>query len=197
MLKRCFDIFFSLLGIIILSPLLIVIALTVALTSRGGAFYRQERVGKNGKIFRLLKFRTMRPLADREGQITIGGRDSRITGTGYFLRRYKLDELPQLFNVLSGSMSLVGPRPEVPRYVAMYSEEQKKVLEVRPGITDYASLEYFHENELLGRSRNPEETYVNEVMPAKLALNLRYINEAGLMTDLKIIARTLARIFGA
>lgn len=155
----------------------------------------QKRVGKNGKDFSLLKFRTMRPDSDKKGLLTVGMRDSRITRTGYFLRKYKLDELPQLFNVLTGDMSLVGPRPEVRKYVDMYNEEQKKVLSVQPGITDYASIEYVNENEVLARSSNPEQTYINEIMPHKLELNLKYIREKGMATDLKIIIRTIGRIF--
>ncbi len=134
--------------------------------------------------------------ADKKGLLTVGGRDPRITPVGYFLRKYKLDELPQLFNVLFGSMSLVGPRPEVRKYVDMYNEEQKRVLTVQPGITDYASLDYINENDLLAKSQNPEETYIKEVMPAKLQLNLKYIQEAGLGTDLKLIFKTIGKIFG-
>lgn len=154
----------------------------------------QERVGKNNVNFKLFKFRTMRVDSDRLGLITIGGRDPRITGVGYYLRKYKLDELPQLLNVLFGSMSLVGPRPEVRKYVDLYTNEQKKVLDVKPGITDYASLEYFSENELLAKSSDPENTYINEVMPSKLKLNKKYIDETGLLTDFKIIVRTLIKI---
>jgi lipopolysaccharide/colanic/teichoic acid biosynthesis glycosyltransferase len=193
-LKRLFDIVCSFTGLLLLSPLLILISLCVGLGSRGGVFYRQTRVGKNGVDFKLFKFRTMHIGADKKGLLTVGGRDPRITAAGYYLRRYKLDELPQLFNVLSGSMSLVGPRPEVRKYVELYNAEQKKVLLVKPGITDYASLEYFSENELLAASSDPEKTYIEEVMPAKLALNKQYISEAGLLTDLKIIFRTLKRI---
>ncbi len=134
--------------------------------------------------------------SDKKGLLTVGGRDPRITPVGYFLRKYKLDELPQLFNVLFGSMSLVGPRPEVRKYVDMYNDEQKKVLSVQPGITDYASLDYINENDLLAKSQNPEETYIKEVMPAKLQLNLKYIQEAGLATDLKLIFKTIGKIFG-
>lgn len=193
-MKRLFDIVCSFTGLLLLSPLLILISLCVGLGSRGGVFYRQTRVGKNGVDFKLFKFRTMHTGADKKGLLTVGGRDPRITAAGYYLRRYKLDELPQLFNVLSGSMSLVGPRPEVRKYVELYNAEQKKVLLVKPGITDYASLEYFSENELLAASSDPEKTYIEEVMPAKLALNRQYISEAGLLTDLKIILRTLKRI---
>jgi len=194
MIKRLFDIIAALLGIIILSPFLLIIALLVGIGSRGGILYKQIRVGKDMKEFRLLKFRTMYADSDKKGLLTVGMRDSRITPIGYFLRRYKLDELPQLFNVLMGDMSIVGPRPEVPKYVAMYNAEQKKVLSVRPGITDYASIEYVNENEVLAKSDKPEELYINEVMPAKLKLNLKYINEMGFMTDLKIILRTLTKV---
>lgn len=195
MVKRLFDIFFSLLGIVILLPVFVLIALFVGLGSRGGVFFIQKRVGKNGKDFSLLKFRTMLPDSDKKGLLTVGMRDSRITRTGYFLRKYKLDELPQLFNVLIGNMSLVGPRPEVRKYVDMYNEEQKKVLSVQPGITDYASIEYVNENEVLAKSPDPEQTYINEVMPHKLELNLKYIREKGLGVDLKIIFKTIAKIF--
>ena len=132
--------------------------------------------------------------ADKGSLLTVGGRDSRITRVGYFIRKYKIDELPQLINVLIGDMSLVGPRPEVRRYVDMYNEEQRKVLTVKPGITDYASIEYSNENELLGKSENPEQTYINEIMPAKLNLNLKYIAEQGMKTDVKIILRTIKKI---
>lgn len=195
MLKRLFDICCSLIGLILLFPLLLVLAMMVATGSPGGIFYRQTRVGKKGKDFQLLKFRTMRPGSDTKGLLTVGGRDPRITGAGFFLRKYKLDELPQLINVLRGDMSLVGPRPEVRRYVDLYNEEQKKVLQVKPGITDYASLEYFSENDLLAASTDPERTYIEEIMPAKLRLNQKYLNEAGLLTDLRIIGKTIARIF--
>lgn len=195
MLKRLFDILFSLAGLLILLPFLLLIAILVALGSKGGVFYLQERVGRHGKNFRLFKFRTMQSGSDKKGLLTVGGRDPRITSTGYFLRKYKLDELPQLLNVFFGSMSLVGPRPEVRKYVELYTDEQKKVLQVKPGITDYASLEYFNENDLLARSSDPEQTYIKEVMPAKLELNKKYISEAGLYTDLKIIFRTIGRIF--
>lgn len=194
MLKRLFDIVCSFTGLIVLSPLLLVLGLWVAFGSKGGMFYRQERIGRNGKVFRLFKFRSMYTNSDKKGLLTVGGRDPRITPAGYYLRRYKLDELPQLLNVFIGDMSLVGPRPEVKKYVDLYTPEQRKVLLVRPGITDYASLEYFEENDQLARSANPEQTYIEEIMPAKLRLNERYIMEAGLLTDLKIILRTLKRI---
>ncbi len=194
MLKRLFDIVFSAAGLILLSPFLIIIALFVGLTSSGRVFYLQERVGRSEKNFKLFKFRTMRSDSDKAGLLTVGGKDPRITKVGYYLRKYKLDELPQLLNVFFGTMSLVGPRPEVRKYVELYTEEQKKVLQVKPGITDYASLEYFNENELLAKSSDPEQTYIKEVLPAKLALNKKYISEAGVRTDLRIIFRTLTKI---
>ncbi|MGB0137077.1 MAG: sugar transferase [Flavobacteriales bacterium] len=195
-MKRAFDLIVAALAVLVLLPLLLLLALAVALTSPGGAFFAQTRVGKGGTEFRLLKFRSMRPGSEAKGQLTVGGRDPRITAVGHFLRKTKLDELPQLFNILKGEMSLVGPRPEVPKYVALYSAEQRQVLQVRPGLTDYASLEYFEENALLGASENPEETYIQEVMPAKLALNAKYIEDMGLGTDLKILLRTAVRIVG-
>lgn len=195
-MKRIFDIVFSLAGIIILSPLLVVIAVAVVLNSSGGAFYRQKRVGKNGQEFLLWKFRTMRTGSDKQGLLTVGSRDSRVTTTGYFLRKYKLDELPQLFNVLSGDMSLVGPRPEVKKYVNLYTEEQRKVLSVRPGITDYASIEFSNENDILAASDEPERMYIEKIMPEKLNLNLKYIQKMGLFTDIQIILRTLLKIVG-
>jgi lipopolysaccharide/colanic/teichoic acid biosynthesis glycosyltransferase len=196
-LKRLFDIIASLLGILLLSPVLILLYLAVAVNSGLPVFYLQTRVGKNNKDFKLFKFRTMYKDSDKKGLLTVGGRDPRITPVGYFLRKYKLDELPQLFNVLFGSMSLVGPRPEVRKYVDLYTEEQKKVLSVKPGITDYASLDYINENELLAKSAEPEQTYIKEVMPAKLLLNMKYIKEAGLITDLKLIFRTIGKIIGS
>ena len=195
MIKRVFDIILSALGLILLSPLFLVLAIAIATDSPGGIFYRQTRVGKNGHPFRIFKFRSMRSGSDKKGQLTVGSTDQRITRTGRFIRKHKLDEFPQLINVLKGDMSLVGPRPEVPKYVAMYNDEQKKVLSVRPGITDYASIEYANENDLLSSSSNPEKTYIDEVMPAKLELNKKYISEAGLGTDIKLIFRTLGKVF--
>ncbi len=195
MVKRLFDISFSILGIVILSPFFVAISIIISLTSAGGAFYRQIRVGRNGKEFKLLKFRTMRVGADKSGSLTVGMRDNRITGIGYYLRKYKMDELPQLFNVLIGDMSFVGPRPEVPEYVALYDSEQKQVLTVKPGITDFASIVYSEENELLANAENPRELYINRIMPAKLKLNLRYIKEMSLSTDVKVILKTIGKIF--
>ncbi|MFO0357912.1 MAG: sugar transferase [Sphingobacteriaceae bacterium] len=193
-MKRSFDIVFSFVGLIILLPLFIVVGLLIKLTSSGPVFYHQTRVGYKGKDFRLFKFRTMKVDADKNGLLTVGGRDPRVTSVGYYLRKFKIDELPQLINVLNGTMSFVGPRPEVRKYVDLYTEEQRKVLLLKPGITDYASLEYFSENDLLARSSDPEATYINEVMPAKLKLNLKYMNEVGLYTDVKLILRTIGKI---
>ena len=193
-MKRIFDLLFSFLGLLILSPFLLVIAILIVIDSKGDIFYLQQRVGKDNKDFNIFKFRTMRPNSDKQGLLTVGAKDSRITKIGVFLRKYKIDELPQLINVLIGNMSFVGPRPEVRKYVDLYNSEQKKVLTVKPGITDYASIEYSNENELLARSENPEKTYIEEIMPAKLELNLKYIKEASLLTDIKIIFKTFAKI---
>jgi lipopolysaccharide/colanic/teichoic acid biosynthesis glycosyltransferase len=194
MLKRGFDVISSLIGIILLFPFLLILWICIQLESSGGGFYRQVRVGKNGVDFRLWKFRTMQTGADKKGLLTIGGRDSRVTRIGFYLRKYKLDELPQLINVLVGEMSIVGPRPEVRKYVDLYTQDQRKVLSVKPGITDYASIEYSNENELLAQSENPEKTYIEEVLPAKLELNYKYLNEQGFLTDLKIIFQTIGKI---
>lgn len=194
-MKRLFDIVSSSIVLIVFSPIFILISLIIAFGSKGGVFYKQERIGRYGKPFLLYKFRSMRPNSDKGSLITIGGHDSRITKEGYFLRKYKLDELPQLINILKGEMSVVGPRPEVKKYVDLYTEEQYKVLNVRPGLTDWASLYYIDENELLGKSSDPEKTYINEIMPAKLALNKKYINDARLLTDLEIIFKTIFKIF--
>jgi len=187
---RFFDFLFSLLGLIILSPLLLLISLCIVFDSRGGVFYRQIRVGKNGKDFKLYKFRSMRSGSDRRGLITVGEKDSRITRVGYFLRKYKLDELPQLINVLKGEMSLVGPRPEVRKYVDLYTPEQRKVLSVVPGITDYASIEYVDENRILGGAVDPDKTYVEMIMPDKIRYNMRYIEHRSVKEYFKIIFLT-------
>jgi lipopolysaccharide/colanic/teichoic acid biosynthesis glycosyltransferase len=194
-MMRLFDIMFSFIGLLILLPFFILIIIAIKLSSAGPAFFVQQRVGKNNVNFNLIKFRTMKINADKQGLLTVGGRDPRITGVGYFLRRYKLDELPQLFNVLLGDMSLVGPRPEVRKYVDLYTNEQKKVLNVRPGITDNASLEYFNENELLAKASDPEQTYIKEIMPAKLNLNMKFINDPGIGSYFGIIFRTLGKVF--
>lgn len=194
-MTRLFDIVFSFIGLVLLSPLFVIIWLIIVLTSKGGGFYKQIRVGKNGCDFRLYKFRSMRKDADKGRLITVGGKDPRITPIGYFIRRFKIDELPQLFNVLKGDMSLVGPRPEVRKYVDLYTEEQKKVLSVRPGITDYASIEYVDENELLGNADNPDDVYINQIMPDKIRLNMKYIDNQSVKEYYKIIFLTVFKIF--
>lgn len=194
-LKRLFDILFSFTGLIILLPFGIIIAVVILAGDGDGVFFIQTRVGRGNRDFRLLKFRTMRRNAEKAGLLTIG-KDPRITGTGKFLRRFKLDELPQLINVLIGDMSFVGPRPEVRKYVDMYTEEQKKVLRVKPGLTDYASIGYINENEILGKSPDPEKTYIEEVMPAKLKLNEKYLAKVTLWHDLKILGKTFLKILG-
>ena len=193
-MKRLFDIVVALFFVILLLPFMLILALAVAFDSRGGIFYRQQRVGKNNIDFNLLKFRTMQVNADRKGLLTVGSRDPRVTRVGYYLRKYKLDELPQLFNVLAGQMSMVGPRPEVRKYVDLYNEEQRKILFVKPGITDYASIEYFNESDLLAKSSNPEDTYIREIMPAKLEINKKYIADQTLLVDLSILFKTALRI---
>ena len=192
---RFFDIIFSAVGLLLLSPFFLIIYILIRCESKGGGFYCQQRVGKDGRMFGLYKFRSMRTGSDKKGLITVGGHDSRITRTGYFIRKYKIDELPQLWNVLKGDMSLVGPRPEVKKYVDLYTEEQRRVLSVRPGITDYASIEYVDENEILGKADNPDRVYVEEIMPAKIKLNMRYIENRSLKEYFKIIGLTFINIF--
>lgn len=182
------------LGLVLLLPFFLIIALVIVLDSPGGFFYKQIRVGQNNKDFYLLKFRSMQTNAEKDGLLTIGGRDNRITRVGYFIRKYKIDELPQLINVLIGDMSLVGPRPEVRKYVNLYNETQQKVLSVKPGVTDFASIIFSKENELLGKAENPEQVYINKIMPIKLKLNLKYIEEQSVLTDLKIILKTIGKI---
>lgn len=174
----------------VLAPFFIFIGLAIKWSSEGPIFYRQMRIGKNEKAFRIFKFRTMRPDSDKLGLLTVGGRDPRVTPIGYYLRKFKLDELPQFLNVLIGDMSIVGPRPEVKKYVDLYTAEQKRVLEVRPGITDYASLLYKDENDVLARYPDPEKAYIDIVMPHKLKINLEYIQNRSLWMDLKIIVLT-------
>ncbi len=193
-MKRSFDIFCSIVILSCFLPVGILLALAIVLESRGGVFYRQTRVGRYGKPFKLWKFRTMRPNSDRLGTLTVGMRDPRITRVGYFIRKTKMDEFPQFLNVLTGEMSIVGPRPEVQEYVDLYTEDQREILQVRPGITDYASLEYFKENELLGQSENPRQTYIDEIMPAKIALNKKYIAKPTLGTDISIMWKTFVKI---
>lgn len=193
-MKRLFDIVASGLGLVALSPLFAVLAVWIKCDSKGPVFYRQVRVGRGNKDFRIYKFRSMRQGADKKGLITVGGHDPRVTRSGYYIRKYKLDELPQLINVFVGDMSLVGPRPEVRKYVDMYTLEQMHVLDVRPGITSLASLRYRNENELLALADDPDRCYVEKVMPDKIAIDLEYVAHAGLWTDIKLIFSTLAAI---
>jgi lipopolysaccharide/colanic/teichoic acid biosynthesis glycosyltransferase len=192
--KRIFDICFALAGIILLSPLFMLIALWIIIDTGAPIFYLQERDGRNLKVFKLIKFRTMFVAADKLGYLTIGTKDYRITKSGYYLRKYKLDELPQLFNVLIGDMSFVGPRPEVDKYVKLYTSKQLRVLSVKPGITDWASIQYFDENELLASSNDPEKLYIDRIIPSKIEQNLDYIDHRSLLVDIKIIFQTLKRV---
>ena len=188
---RVLDFIFSLLGIILLFPVFLVLYFAVRLESKGGCFYKQLRVGRGGTDFYVYKFRSMRIGADKQGLITVGGRDPRITQVGYFIRKYKLDELPQLFNVLKGDMSLVGPRPEVRKYVELYTDEQRKILSVRPGITDYASIEYVDENTILGQADDADKAYVERILPDKIQYNMKYINHRSVKEYFKIIFLTI------
>lgn len=192
-IKRIFDFLLSLFGVIILSPIFIIVSIAIKLDSKGSILFLQKRVGRYGKEFNIYKFRTMVTDAEKLGkQITVG-KDNRITRVGAFLRKFKIDELPQLFNVLKGDMSLVGPRPEVPKYVALYNEEQRKVLDIRPGITDMASLRYKDENDILGKVDNPEEYYINVIMKDKLNLNLEYIEKSNVFFDIYLILKTIIK----
>ena len=193
MLKRIFDITLSLFGLIILLPFMLIIAILIKIDSKGSVFFKQIRVTKNGKEFKIFKYRTMRVGSDKYSQITVG-KDGRITKIGSFLRKYKLDEIPQLINVLIGDMSLVGPRPEVPKYVAFYTDEQKEILKVRAGITDYASIEFSDENDLLALEEEPEKAYIEKIMPKKIELNKKYLSETSVLTDIKIILLTIKKI---
>lgn len=194
-MKRLFDIVSSGLGLILLSPLFAILAVWIKADSRGPVFYRQIRVGRDNKDFRLYKFRSMRPDSDKFGLITVGGRDPRVTRSGYYIRKYKLDEFPQLINVFLGDMSLVGPRPEVRKYVDMYTPEQMRVLKVRPGITSLASIRYRNENDILAASEDPDRTYIEQVMPDKLAIDLEYVDRATLWNDIRLIFSTFREIF--
>ncbi len=191
---RFFDVIFTAGGLIVLSPLFLVLYVLIRLESKGGGFYTQERIGKDGVPFKLYKFRSMRVGSDKKGLITVGGHDPRITKTGYFIRKYKLDELPQLWNVLIGDMSLVGPRPEVEKYTRLYTEEQRKVLSVHPGITDWASIEYVDENVILGQAEDPDKAYIERIMPDKIRYNMKWINNQGIVEYFKIIFCTFFRI---
>lgn len=194
-IKRVVDFILSLIGILALLPLWACIALLIKSTSKGPIFFTQTRVTKGERLFQIYKFRTMKDNTEGDALLTIGD-DCRITAVGSFLRKTKLDELPQLINVLKGDMSFVGPRPQVPKYVALYTEEQKEVLQVRTGITDYASIYFYNESDLLGKADDPERFYIEEIMPYKIELNKKYIREMGFVTDMKIIALTVAKVMG-
>lgn len=193
-MKRLFDITASGLGLLVLSPLFLILAVWIKLDSPGPVFYRQVRVGRGNKDFRLFKFRSMRVGSDKKGLITVGGHDPRVTRSGYYIRKYKLDELPQLINVFVGDMSLVGPRPEVRKYVDLYTPDQLHVLDVRPGITDMASIRYRNENELLEQAADPEQYYRDVVMQDKLRINLEYVADHSFVKDLKIIFMTFKAV---
>lgn len=191
---RLLDVILSAIGLILLMPIFLFLSIWIKIDSSGSVFFTQTRVGKSNKDFTLLKFRSMVMDAEKKGLITIGGNDARITNSGLFIRKYKLDELPQLINVFIGEMSFVGPRPEVRKYVNLYTEEQKRVLSVKPGITDYASIEYIDENELLAKSDDPEKTYINQIMPEKIKYNMKYINNQSSKEYLKIVLLTIKSI---
>ncbi len=191
MMKRLFDLLASFFGLILLLPVFVVIAIWIKFDSKGPVFYRQVRVGRDNLDFKIFKFRSMRIGADQQGLLTVGGRDPRITNSGYFIRKYKIDELPQLINVFIGEMSFVVPRPEVRKYVDLYNEEQKKILNVRPGITDVASIKYRNENDILSEQENPEQYYIDYIMVDKLNLNLEYIAKRSFFNDIKIIWNTI------
>ena len=193
-MKRLFDVIASGVGLLCLSPLFLILAVWIKMDSDGPVFYKQVRVGRGNKDFYLYKFRSMRVGSDKKGLITVGGRDARVTKSGYYIRKYKLDELPQLINVFKGDMSLVGPRPEVRKYVEMYTEDQMKVLSVRPGITDMASICYRNENELLAEADDPEKYYIEVVMPDKLRINLDYVRSHSFGNDIKLIFKTFKAI---
>ncbi|MEO6696128.1 MAG: sugar transferase [Ignavibacteria bacterium] len=194
MTKRAFDVVFSFAGLIILSPVFLITAIIIKADSKGEVLYRQSRVGKNNSDFLLYKFRTMSKGSDTKSLLTIGNNDQRITRAGYYLRKYKLDELPQLINVLKGEMSFVGPRPEVRKYVNLYTKEQMRVLVIKPGITDLASIHYRNENEILKNTADPEKYYTDEIMPHKLKMNIAYINDRSFFKDIKIIFKTFRAI---
>ena len=197
MLKRFFDLILSLMGLLITVPILFLITILIKISSSGPVFYKQVRVGKNNKDFKIFKFRTMHVNADKKGLLTVGGRDPRVTSIGYYLRKFKLDELPQLINVFKGDMSFVGPRPEVRQFVNLYSEIQMKVLNVKPGITDLASIEFRNENEILSKEEDPNQYYIDNIMPKKLEINLKYINQRNLLKDFVVIIKTIKVIFNS
>jgi len=194
-MKRIFDLLFSILGLIIISPFLLLIATFIKLESKGPVFYFQTRVGKNNKDFKIYKFRTMYVGSDIKGLLTIGDKDPRVTRVGYFLRKYKLDEFPQLINVLIGNMSFVGPRPEVRKYVNYYSEDDLIIISIKPGITDYASIYFRDEAEILKSTNEPEKLYIENILPEKIKLNKEYLKNIGLISDIKIIFKTINIIF--
>ena len=193
-MKRLFDIVFSFLGLVFLSPILLLIVVLMLVTSKGPVIYKQVRVGRNNKDFKIFKFRTMHVNADKLGLLSVGDKDPRITQIGYYLRKFKLDELPQLANVLRGDMSFVGPRPEVRKYVNFYNQEQMQVFKVRPGITDLASIEFRNESELLSNQEDPDSYYINVIMPKKLQINLDYLKERTLIKDIGVIVKTFFAI---
>ena len=189
-MKRLFDVVASGVGLLLLSPLFLLVAIWIKLDSPGPVFYRQVRVGRYNRDFRIFKFRSMRVGADKGSLVTIGGRDPRVTRSGYFIRKFKIDELPQLINVLIGDMSLVGPRPEVRHYVDYWTKEQLRVLDVRPGITDPASIKFRNENELLEKAEDPEKYYIEVIMQEKLRLYLKYVEKHNFWYDIKLIFQT-------
>lgn len=191
---RFFDILFSLVGGILLTPVFLCISLLIKISSKGPVFFIQKRVGKGNKDFNLFKFRTMHVKADKMGFLTVGFDDPRITKLGYYLRKYKLDELPQILNVLIGEMSFVGPRPEVRKFIDKMGSDREILLSIKPGITDWASLKYINENDILKNSKNPESTYVNSILPEKFKLNLIYINNKNTSQYFKIIFKTVLKI---
>ena len=191
--KRMFDIVFSILGIILVLPLLIIVSILIKLTSDGPIIFKQKRIGQYGKKFDIYKFRTMIKNSESKGaKITIG-KDPRITNIGFILRKYKIDELPQLFNILKGEMSFVGPRPEVEKYVEIYKKEYENILKIKPGITDLASIKYSNENDILANKENPENYYINNIMKEKINLNNKYLEKIGIKNDVKIIFKTIVK----
>ncbi len=194
-IKRLLDFSLSFIGLIFLIPVFLIIAFLVKKEDGGSVFFRQTRVGQNGKLFKIYKFRTMVEDAEKLGALVTREKDPRITKIGKLLRKYKLDELPQLINVLKGEMSLVGPRPEVPKYVKLYKEKYEKILKVKPGITDFAAVEFIDEEKILNDVENPEEVYLKEILPIKIKYYEKYIREVGFLTDIKLIFKTIFRIF--
>jgi lipopolysaccharide/colanic/teichoic acid biosynthesis glycosyltransferase len=193
-MKRLFDFFASLIGLILISPILLVIGLIIVIGSKGPVFYIQKRIGKHAVPFNLYKFRSMKVGSDKKGLLTLGDNDVRVTKIGYFIRKYKIDELPQLINVLKGDMSLVGPRPEVSKYVELYNNFQKQILSVKPGITDRASIKYRDEAEMLTKQEDPETFYIKQIMPDKVEINIEYIKNANFFSDINVIFSTVFKI---